>query len=81
VDGERPLNRRYPSHYNLPSEQQDAALREGVVTIGWKEMPNLSWIKSKEDLEKLYIKTYPDANLSPDQERMLTVIWDLQINL
>jgi restriction system protein len=42
-------------------EQEDIALREGVVTVGWKDMPNLSGIKTKEDLEKLYIKTYPDA--------------------
>ncbi len=42
-------------------EQEDTALREGVVTIGWKEMPSLSGIKAKEELEKLYVKTYPDA--------------------
>jgi restriction system protein len=42
-------------------EQEDAALKEGVVTIGWKDLPDLSGVKSKEELEKLYLKTYPDA--------------------
>jgi len=42
-------------------EQEDAALREGMVTIGWKDIPNLSGIKTKEELEKVYVKTYPDA--------------------
>ena len=41
--------------------QEDVALREGVATIGWDEMPTLSGVKSKEELEKLYVKTYPDA--------------------
>jgi restriction system protein len=36
--------------------QEDIALREGVATIGWKEMPNLSGVKSKEELEKLFIQ-------------------------
>jgi restriction system protein len=42
-------------------EQEDGALREGVVTIGWKDLPNLSGIKNKEKLEEVYVKTYPDA--------------------
>lgn len=42
-------------------DQEDTALRDGVVAIGWKDMPNLSGIKSKEELENLYMKTYPDA--------------------
>lgn len=42
-------------------EQEDVAIRESVVTHGWNELPNMSGIKSKEDLEKLYVKTYPNA--------------------
>jgi restriction system protein len=42
-------------------EEEDVALREGVVTMSWKNLPNLSGAKSKEELEKLYVKTYPDA--------------------
>lgn len=42
-------------------EQEDIALRENVVTIGWDELPDLSKIKKKDDLEKLYWKANPDA--------------------
>jgi restriction system protein len=42
-------------------EQEDVALEKGVATIGWKEMPNLSGIKSKDELENVYIRAYPDA--------------------
>lgn len=54
--------------------QEDTALREGVVTIGWDEMPNLSGIKSKEELEKLYVKTYPDAKKNA-VSNMVGQIW------
>ena len=40
--------------------QEDIALREGVATIGWDKMPNLSGIKSKEELEKVFVKVYPE---------------------
>jgi restriction system protein len=42
-------------------EQEDVALKENVVTIGWNELPDLSKVKTKEGLEKLYLETYPDA--------------------
>jgi restriction system protein len=42
-------------------EQEDIALSEGLVTIGWNELPDLSKIKSKEELEKLYWENNPDA--------------------
>jgi len=42
-------------------EQEDVALKENVVTIGWNELPDLSKITTKEQLEKLYWETYPDA--------------------
>jgi restriction system protein len=41
-------------------EQEDVALEEGVVTIGWQKIPDLSKIKSKDALEKLYLEYYPD---------------------
>ncbi len=43
-------------------EQESIALEKNVVTIGWREMPNLTSIKSKDELKDLYTQTYPDAN-------------------
>lgn len=42
-------------------ERQDLALKEGLAVIGWEELPDLSKVSSKEDLEKLHRATYPDA--------------------
>jgi len=42
-------------------EQEQGALENGVVTIGWNEFPDLSKIKTKEELAKLYAKVYPGA--------------------
>ena len=42
-------------------EQEDTALKENVVTIGWEDMPDLSKIKTKDKLEKLFWQIYPDA--------------------
>ncbi len=42
-------------------EQEATALEKEVVTIGWEDLKDLSSIKTKEKLEKLYWKTYPDA--------------------
>lgn len=40
-------------------EEEQQALEKGFVTIGWNEFPDLSKIKSREDLADLYRKTYP----------------------
>ncbi len=42
-------------------EQEDITLKEYLITIGWNELPDLSKLKSKADLERLYWETYPDA--------------------
>ena len=42
-------------------ELGDIALKEYIVTIEWNELPDLSKLKSKADLERLYWETYPDA--------------------
>lgn len=42
-------------------EQEQGALENGVVTIGWNEFPDLSKIKTKEELAKLYAKVYSTA--------------------
>lgn len=36
-------------------------LDKNFVSIGWIDLPDLSKIKSREQLEKLYIQTYPEA--------------------
>lgn len=41
--------------------QEQRALDNGFVTIGWNEMPDLSAIKSKDELRRLYKRIYPDA--------------------
>lgn len=40
-------------------EQEQVALDQNVVTIGWKDLPDLSGLKSKEELAELYARVYP----------------------
>lgn len=42
-------------------EQEQGALDNNVVTIGWNEFSDLSGLKNKEELSKLYLDKYPDA--------------------
>ena len=44
-------------------EQIDVALQNDLVTIGWDELGDLSGIRSREGLEDLYKRVYPDAPL------------------
>ncbi len=39
-------------------EQEEGALENNVVTIGWNDLPDLSKISSKEELEKIYSEIY-----------------------
>jgi len=41
-------------------EQEQGALDNGVVTIGWNRFADLSNIKTKEEFSKLYTGVYPD---------------------
>ena len=43
-------------------EQEQGALDNNVVTIGWTEFPDLTQFKTKEDLTKEYSRLFPDAN-------------------
>ena len=43
-------------------EQEQAALDEGLVTIGWNELPDLSGIKSREALTALYREKNPHSS-------------------
>jgi len=42
-------------------EEEQQALEKGLVTIGWEGFPNLSNVKSREELQDLYKKIHPDA--------------------
>ncbi len=40
-------------------EQEQRALENSVVTVGWNELPDLSYIKTREELAKLYHQVHP----------------------
>ncbi len=42
-------------------EREDFALKDGVVVIGWDELPDLSSARSRQDVESLLREPYPDA--------------------
>lgn len=42
-------------------EREATALDKGIAVIGWDELPDLSQVKSREELDKLCRETYPDA--------------------
>jgi len=41
-------------------EQEQGALENSVVTIGWNEFSDLSNVKTREELHNLYSEVYPD---------------------
>ena len=43
-------------------EQQETALKEGLVCHAWNELPDYSSFRSREELRGLYEKTYPREN-------------------
>ena len=43
-------------------EQEQVALEQGVVAIGWNELPDLSKVNDREALAELYRKIHPDAS-------------------
>jgi restriction system protein len=42
-------------------EREDLALSDGVAVIGWDELPDLSGVQSREDVEHLMREYHPDA--------------------
>ncbi len=42
-------------------EHEDLALEKGLAVIGWKEVPDLSAVKTREELNDLLRKSYPDV--------------------
>lgn len=43
-------------------EQEQVAIEENVITIGWNEFSDFSNLKRKEDLTEIYRKEYPGAS-------------------
>jgi restriction system protein len=56
-------------------EQEQGALQNNIVTIGWNEIPDVSRIESKEELRDLYLRINPNAKRMR-VTRMVGQIWD-----
>ncbi|HAE62735.1 MAG TPA: restriction endonuclease [Eubacteriaceae bacterium] len=54
-------------------EREEQALEKNVAAIGWDELPDLSGIKTREELYELLEKTYPDV------KRKTLLNWQSQI--
>lgn len=50
-------------------DQEQGAYNNKVVTIGWNELPDLSNIKSEEQLEELYSRIYPEEKKMTSSNR------------
>lgn len=55
-------------------QQEDVALDKGLAAIGWGELPDLSQIQSREDLEQLYRNVYP-GDKSKTVTNRVSQIW------
>ncbi|MCA9599436.1 MAG: restriction endonuclease [Myxococcales bacterium] len=42
-------------------DREDFALDNDVAVVGWDDMPNLASAETREELDQLYLQTYPDA--------------------
>ena len=51
-------------------EQEQGALEHSVVTIGWNELPDLSHVKNRDELAKLYAEVYPAAKKAEAANRI-----------
>jgi len=55
-------------------EQEQGALENDIVTIGWNELPDLSKVKDRQELAALYKKTYPSSK-GPELANKLGQVW------
>ncbi len=61
-------------------EQEDGALKHGVVTIGWNQLPNLTNFKDKSELEESYVEIYgPKKKMH--LANVLGQIWNFKENI
>ena len=56
-------------------ENEHHALEKNIVTIGWNEIPDLSTITAKKDLENLYLRINPNVKRM-SMVRMVGQMWD-----
>jgi len=64
-------------------EQENTAINENVVTIGWEDLPDLSAIHTRDELKDLYLKTYPDAKkmtAANEVGQLWRFIHEIQVN-
>ena len=43
-------------------EREDVALEKGLAVIGWPRLPDLTGIRSRDELETLMRDAYPDTS-------------------
>jgi restriction system protein len=43
-------------------EHEEAAIQKGLAVIGWDDLPDLSKVKTREELARLMRETYPDES-------------------
>jgi restriction system protein len=55
-------------------EWEQIDLSEGITTIGWVQLPDLSKIRSKDDLRALYRSAYPEESEASAENR-LSQVW------
>ena len=55
-------------------EWEQIDLSEGITTIGWVQLPDLSRMKSKEELRAIYRSAYPDESEASAENR-LSQVW------
>jgi MoxR-like ATPase len=51
-------------------ESEQLALARNVVVIGWKELPDLSQVESRDQLRHVYTETYPDHSTPSGGQQM-----------
>ena len=51
-------------------EREAICIERKIVAIGWVGLPNLSKVKTKEDLKILYRKIYPDSNKNSEANQV-----------
>ena len=61
-------------------EQELGAYSNNIITIGWNELPDLSGIKDKSDLENLFVKFYPEKKKMA-VANMIGQIWNFINNI
>jgi len=56
-------------------EQEQTALQNNIVTVGWNEVPDISKVTDRESLKKLYVSINPNAK-GMHLSRMVGQLWD-----